>query len=223
MKYQLNVWKALIHPRTHLYQLAQSEVIGSLKRNTFILLLLSLSVFFVKGMLGIEQHPISRELVTLSMDEFIERKTYFFVGQILNGGLYPLLFIVLPAIYYWSLTDIEFKKLIAVQMIVFPIYLLQSIIQALLYVLPGLPWYSSPLSLGILAQILTNNEFFIYFFGSITWFQVWIFYIQFKALKELTSINNSKKILFITVFHIIIILIHSLLSYIDFYQLVKGL
>ena len=120
------------------------------------------------------------------------------------------------SLFFWTLSDLDLKKLLAVQFFVLPIFLLEKIIIIPLATLLGLTQVSSPFSLGILAQYITGNNFIIYFLAAISIFKVWAIFIEYKYLKMLSNKNPKVILLMVIGINLVIWLFAALFSFIQF-------
>ncbi|WP_421382005.1 hypothetical protein ACOJQI_21615 [Bacillus salacetis] len=217
---EVRLLKGLLHPSTYFYQLRESEILKGYSQKIIFLFVLSLLIFGLNAGFGWGTVPLTKELTTISPLDFEVNKFYFLLGRLLLGLLYAGIILFIPALLFWTLSDADFKKIVAVQGITLVILLLEKVIYLPFLTFLSLNWYSSPFALGVIGQTLTDNEWLKYFLGSISLFKVWAAYIQFIGLKRLTEKKTWIVILWIVVLNLLFWSITAFLAYIDFSILV---
>lgn len=214
MTFRIQPLKGIFKPVNFRYQLQEAEVFKGYKRFIALFLFLSICVYGMSAVLGIGTETLSKEMTSLSSEEYETRKQLFFIGRVLLGLLVPGILLFLSSLYYWSFVNISYKKLVVVQMSVYCVFLFEKIIQIPMFVWLHIDETSNPFSLGILAQYVTNKDLIIYFFSQITIFQVFMIGIVCYYLQHLS--DRGKKIIISLVlgFYIFCWLMASLLAYI---------
>ncbi|OKL36385.1 hypothetical protein [Domibacillus mangrovi] len=198
MAYRLQLFKGLFRSTDQLYQLSQAEKIRGLWTKFSLLLLGSVLLSLLAGYLGIQSESVSTYMAESDTSTYEWLKVLFAAGSVLWGLLFPLFFIFIPALLFWTFLEIEFKKLVALQCIVLTIYLIEYALLIAWNVFFSIPRDSSPFSLGVVAQYATENIIAIRFFSFITIFQVWILVIQYRFLR--TSEAKGARFVFLIVF-----------------------
>ncbi|MBD7938537.1 hypothetical protein H9655_15985 [Cytobacillus sp. Sa5YUA1] len=94
---------------------------------------------------------VSKVITDLPRGEYEAQKTLFFFGQILWGLVWSLLAIFIPSLFFWTLIDVEYRKLLIVQMIVFIIILLEKLINISINLILEVGTESNIFSFGIIA------------------------------------------------------------------------
>lgn len=214
MIYQVRLVKGLLAPERSRYDLHNAEEVTSLKGKLVLLYVLSVLVFGLYGFLGIGSESFSKELLDLGAQEFEMGKLLILVGNLLAGIVYPSVYLFLIALFLWVITDIEYPKLLIVQMIVFILQLAEKIVLAPFFVFLHLNYDSNPFSLGVISQYFTSNEYVIHFFSEVTIFQLLVIGLQYYYLKKFTE--RKKYIVFsaIILSYFILWLVNALLAYI---------
>jgi hypothetical protein len=215
MLYEVKLWRSLFKPHTHFYQLERGESIRGFRPRLYSLLLISMIIFWISGLVGIGFNPVSTMLHLLSPSEYEVRKFWFSIGRLLLGLLFATIVIVIPSLFYWTISEVSFKKLMVLQLPVLLIFLIGKIVSILFVVLFGLDWSSSPLSLGVIAQAFTHNQWVIPFFGAISLFQIWAICFQYTALKILSPKSPKILFFFIAGVHLLFWIFTATLAYID--------
>ncbi|VEF46506.1 Uncharacterised protein [Bacillus freudenreichii] len=216
MIYQLRILKGLLYPKRSFFQLEKAESVYDLRLKLFLLFLMSTLVFAVSGFAGIGSHVFSSELTEVSSGEFEWLKSYFIAGRFILGLFYAALIIFFQALWFWTLTDVPYSKLVVLQAFIFPILLLEQAINIFLTVQLNLPWSSSPFSLGPIAQYMTDKRYFIYFLGCISLFKVWVISIQLYGLRILSRRRQLSLFGIVLGVHLIFWLGSAFLAFLDF-------
>ncbi|RWR13499.1 hypothetical protein QNH23_18020 [Siminovitchia fortis] len=216
MIYQLRILKGLFYPNRSLFQLEKAEAVYGLRPNILLLFFLSALVFSVSGLAGIGSHVISSELTAVSGGVFEWLKSYFVLGRFIQGLLYAALVIFFQALWFWTLTDAPYPKLVVLQAFILPILLLEQIVNIGLAVQMNLPWFSSPFSFGPAAHYITDKRFLIYFLGCISLFKIWVISIQLYGLRILSSRRRLTSFFIILGIHVIFWLGTAFLAFLNF-------
>ena len=214
MNYQVKLVKGLLAPERNRYYLHEAEGVTQLKGKLIMLYVVSILIFGFYGFLGIGSESFSKELLNLGTSEFEMGKVLILVGNLVAGIVYPTVYLFLIALFLWVLTDIEYLKLLIVQMIVFTLQLVEKILLVPFFVFLQLNYDSNPVSLGVISQYFTSNEYVIHFFSEVTLFQVLIIAVQYYYLKKFTERNKYMVLSAIILSYFILWLVNALLAYI---------
>lgn len=188
MVYHIQLFKGIFHPRTYLYQLKESEKTSGLFSRLTLLLLLSVVISLVSSFFGLDSEHISTRLTDLQNGHFEWQKTFFGLGKVLGAVIYPALFLFFFSVAFWIFTnETEFKDVFILHVFVLFIHLLEDVLTLPFRIMIGLDSYSSPFSLGILGQYLTDNHYIIHFLGGLSLFQLWGIVFQVLVLNMLAE------------------------------------
>ncbi|MCM3574443.1 hypothetical protein M3172_14700 [Mesobacillus subterraneus] len=213
---RIHVLRGLFYPDLYTYKLRDSEYVPGVWKNTTMLVLLSGLIFGISAYFGIGSEYLSKNLTAVSRENYELHKLLFMIGQLIWGLFYGLAMIFIPALFFWTFSDIELKKFVTVQLYVMPVLLLEKVINIPLATGLGLIKTSSPFSLGVIAQYITNNDFIIYFLAAITLFKVWVIFIEYKYIKMLTGKRPGIVLLLVIGINLIFWLFSALFSFIQF-------
>ena len=214
MNNRMQVLRGLFYPDLYTYKLRDSEYVPGVWKNTTMLILLSGLLFGISAYFGIGSEYLSKNLTAISRENYELHKLLFMLGQIIWGLFYGAAMLFIPALFFWTLSDIGLKKFVTVQQFVLPILLLEKVIIIPLATTLGLTKVSSPFSLGVIAQYITGNDFVIYFLAAISLFKVWAIFIEYKYLKAMTEKNPKIVLLLVIGIHLVIWLFAALFSFI---------
>lgn len=216
MFYQVQLWKGLTTPYVSAHQLNKAESYQGIWRKTTLLLLISIILTTISSYFGIGNEQLSKFIYDTSSTEFEAIKGLFAVGQVVQSTLATILIIILPALILWVFTDTEFHKLIVIQLFVAVILMVEKLIHLPLHLYFGLDFSSSPFSLGVIVQYMTDNELVSSFFGEISLFSVWILLIQYKYLRIITELKPGIILLLIVSINLLIWIFTAFFSFIKF-------
>jgi MFS family permease len=216
MNNRVEVLRGLFNYHYYAYKLRDSEDVPGVWKNTALLILLSGLGFGISAYFGIGSEYLSRKLTSISREEYEMHKLLFMAGQTILGLVFGAIMIFLPALFFWTLSDLELKKLLTIQFFVLPIFLLEKLVVLPLALSLGLTQISSPFALGTIAQYITGNTFIIYFLASISIFKVWAIFIEYKYLKMLTGKNPRIVLLMVIGINLVFWLFSALFSFVQF-------
>ena len=214
MIYQVKLVKGLFAPDRNRYHLHEAEGAMHIEGKMVLLYVFSILVFGVYGFLGIGSESFSKELLKLGASEFEMGKMLVLAGDLVAGAVYPTVYLFLIALFLWVLTDIEYWKLLIVQMIVFTLQLVEKVLVVPFFIFMHLNHDANPFSLGIISQYFTSNEYVIHLFSEVTVFQVLIIAIQYYYLHKFTERNKYSVLFAIILSYLILWLVNALLAYI---------
>lgn len=217
MIYHVKVLKGIIMPQRSFEQLNIAEGVQGFRLRVGVLAALSMILFTMGAIFGVGSESISQELTKLSPQAFELRKQIFVLGYVVRGLAYAAVILLIPSLFFKLLTENEYRKLVILQLYVLPILLLEKVTSILLAIGAGLPWFSSPFSLGVITQSMTDLHFLIYFLGSISIFQIWAMIVQFKGLRLLNREIYARNVFFMVLgIHILFWILHAWDQTIDF-------
>lgn len=207
--------KGIIKPMDYRYQLKKAETFGQYRLHIILLFITSICLYAISAIFGIGTESLSQELASVNKEVFEAEKQLFLVGSILAGLVTPCVFLFLSSLYYWSFVQIDFQRLMIIQMTIFVLFLLEKVIEIPLYLLLDISAISNIFSLGVIAQYITEKEFVIHLLSQITLFRVGMLVYSFYYLKDLMELSR-KALLFVIGFLFTFYWLGSgVLSYID--------
>lgn len=216
MHYRVQLLRGIVQPYIHSHQLKKAEHVHSVVLRSVLLLLAGVVVFGLGAYFGIGNETISKRIYEWSPAEFEARKVWFAVGQIIWGMTCTSFMIFFPALLFWILTDLEYKKLVVLQLFVTAILLLEKGIQIPLQLILGIEAHSSPFSLGVIGQYITNQVFIVSLLGGVTLFKVWTIFLQYYYLKIVSTKTSKQLLIYILAINLFFWIFASLLSTIQF-------
>jgi hypothetical protein len=211
----IEVFRGLFNYNYYTYKLRDTERFPEIWKKTILFILLSGLIFGFSAYLGIDSEYLSKKLTSIPRTEYELNKFLFLAGQTLQGLVFGAIILFLPALFFWTVTDLEFKRLLTIQLFVIPILLLEKLLIVPMALYLGLTKISSPFSLGVIAQYITGNDFIVHFLAYISIFKIWAIFIEYKYLKAMTDKNPKIILLLILAIHLIIWLFAALFSFIQ--------
>ncbi|MCP3029259.1 hypothetical protein [Halobacillus sp. A5] len=186
MTYYTSSIKLLFHPRNQLVSLRKAERLRGFWKTFFLLFFFTILTYAATAWAGLGTDPLSGEISTLSRIDFEFQKVWFLFGRIAAGLSLFLGVLILPPFIFWLLFDLPFKKIVNIQLSVWILMLVERLTWIPFMIYLGLDWYVSPLSFGIIASYFTHLDWMIYFFGSLSLFQLFIVWFQVKSITWLS-------------------------------------
>lgn len=220
MLYHVQLGKGILYPNTHIYQISQAEKITGLYKRFFLLLFASVLIYLIGSYYGIGMESVSGEITSLSNSELEAKKLFVLIGQVLKGAIFSIIVFYLPAIFYWAIFNVYFKKLLVMQTYVLAVLLVEKLLLIPLQIFLQIGWESSPFGLGVLMQYMSDYKLIIYLAGSITIFKVWVIFYQINWLKGLVESKTNWLIAVVILFNIFIWIITALISHMELGRLI---
>ncbi|CAM3833197.1 hypothetical protein [Mesobacillus thioparans] len=214
MENRIEVFRGLFNYNYYTYKLRDTERFPGVWKKTILFILLSGLIFGVSAYLGVDSEYLSKKLTSITRAEYEMNKSLFLAGQIIQGLFFGAILLFLPALFFWTVTDLEFKRLLTIQLFVMPILLMEKLLIVPMAIYLGLTKISSPFSLGVIAQYITGNDFLIHFLAYISIFKIWAIFIEYKYLKAMTDRNPKITLLFVIAIHLVIWLFAALISFV---------
>ncbi|WP_080843865.1 hypothetical protein [Cytobacillus gottheilii] len=214
-----NMIFCLMKPYEYAIRLEHAESPNPILKKTLVLTGISALLFGISALLGLKSEILSPAIFDLSNSEYETQKMLFAIGQILWGIVITLILLFLPSLFFWTVTEIEYKKLVHIQFAIVCIILIEKVLLILLGYLYGLDSNSSPFSLGIIGQYVTSNEILLKILSVISIFKLWIIYIQYTVIKVLSDKSATFVLLICLAFNIMWWIFAAIFKYLDFAKL----
>ncbi|MDQ0269219.1 hypothetical protein [Cytobacillus purgationiresistens] len=220
MGYRVPLFRGLREPYIISHQLRKEESFVGLWKRILLLVAVSMAIMGFSVYFGIGSEIVSKSLTDLARSDYEAYKTLFGAGQIVWGLIWALLVIFIPSLFFWTLIDVEYRKLLSVQLFVTIIFLIEKVVNIPFSIFLGVGTESNIFSLGIIVQSLTSIELIIHFFANITLFQIWAVIIQYIYFRRLSE-KSPRFLLFTLIgFYLFVAMVSSLLSYIKFENII---
>jgi len=217
--YHIRLFRGVREPYVQAQQLVKAEKMGGFWLKAILLIVMTFLVAALTSYFGIGNEIMSKELHTRSNTEFEAIKLLFAGGQILWSLLQAIIILIIRSLFFWALSDIEWKKYITIQFYVLTILLIGKIITIPFTIFIGLPDISNPFSLGVIGQYLTSHDLILQFLSGITIFNIWAMVLQYKYVRVLSERSRFQTILFVVGFNLIILAINVFLQIMDLEKL----
>nr|WP_295973482.1 hypothetical protein [uncultured Bacillus sp.] len=205
MMYHVRLLKGLRQPYLNAQVLVKAEQVTGFWSKLAILAALTLVISAATAYFGFGNEILSKQINSLTGKEFEAAKSLFAIGQILWSLFSALIVITIPSIFFWTVSDIEWKKFLVVQQYVLGIFLLEKITTAVFAIFMDLPEISNPFSLGIIGQTFTSNSIVLQFLAGITIFKLWAIVLQYKYVKVLSEKSPAMTALIVIGMNVIIL------------------
>lgn len=206
MIYHVRLLKGLRQPYLNAQVLAKAEGITGFWKKIILLALSTIILSAVTAYFGIGNEILSRNIDNLTSTEFEAAKIMFALGQILWSLFAALIVVTVPSLFFWTLSNSEWKKFIVVQLYVLSIFLLEKAITAIFTVTMGLAEISNPFSFGVIGQTFTQHPIMLHFLAEITLFKIWAMVLQYKYVKSLSDKSALMTLLIVLGLNFILLL-----------------
>ena len=213
--YYVRLLRGLKEPYLTSQQLMKAEGIAGFWKKGIGLLFIALIVSTITAFFGIGNELLSKELNSLSSTAFEASKSLFAAGQITWSIIAVLFTMTIPSLFFWTFSDIEWKKYIVVQYWVVTILLIEKVILIPFTIFIGLPDISNPFSLGIIGQYFTSNDIILQFLAQLSIFKIWAVVLQYKYVKVLSEKTARQTALIVIGFNLITMIITVFLNIMD--------
>ena len=217
--YDVRLLRGLKEPYLTSQQLMKAEQLAGFWKKGLWLLFITLIVSAVTAYFGIGNELISKELNSLSSTGFEATKILFAAGQVTWSIVAALLIMTVPSLFFWTVSDIEWKKYIVVQYLVVAILLIEKVILIPFTIFIGLPEISNPFSLGMIGQYLTSNDIILQFLAQLSIFKIWAVVLQYKYVKAFSEKSAPQTAFIVIGFNFILMMVAVFLTIMDLEKL----
>ena len=211
---QIKPLKGIIKPHDYIYKLKRAEGYKYYLLQLSILIAVSLILYAITAFYGIGTESLSKELMGVNNAAWMARSQLFLIGSLLAGAVIACVFLLLSSIYYWSFLHTDFRKIVIVQMSIFILFLAEKALQIPLYLLLDIGKTSNILSLGIIAQYVTDSQIIIHLLSQVTLLRIGMIAFSYYYLKELSDISRRSLLMVIAFLFAFYWIGAGLLSYI---------
>ena len=213
MEFYARIVRGLKEINTVSYELQTAEKITGLLKKILSLFFIATAVFAASAFLGIGNEGISKELAEYNGRDFELNKLLFASGQVIWGWVFFSLHLFLVSLYFYVFSDVDYHKLLYIQVLATVILLAERIVAIPMQVYFGLTPLSSIFSLGIIGQTITDKKVVHYFLAEISLFKIWMLYIQYKYLAVVSGKGRRYTMLVVLAIYLVFLIISALTSY----------
>ncbi|WP_017187475.1 hypothetical protein [Alkalibacillus haloalkaliphilus] len=217
--YQSYLYGLIKAPNEQLYRIEKQEVIRGQWKVQLSLIVLTVAVYILMASFGMGTNYLTYYIIEMTEAQFFTAQVWFVMGRVAYAILFALVMLYLISYYFHLLTKIPYKKALLLQQVVLLALIIERLLWVPLFTLYGLDWNGSPLSLGVIASYLTERDWLIAFFGSISVIQVWIVYFQIRYLHSLSTLSRGKVWTIVLSLNIFLWSMVSLMTYLNSTQL----
>ncbi|MED4970401.1 hypothetical protein [Parageobacillus toebii] len=187
MMYKSNPLKEIFHPKVAFAQLREAERVKNVISVALLLLLINIILSLLRAYFGIGTEELTTHLEQYTGEQFAFLQLLFAFGHALGGLCVPLLFLFISSIIYYLLFDMDFVKLLTIQLPILLIFLLEDLVLFPFQLFFGVKDLFSPFSLGVWGPYITKHAFIWALLRTISLFSIWAISIQIIALRSLTE------------------------------------
>lgn len=175
-------WRSLLFPDRLALDIGNGTVTG-FKRRVFTVFILGVLLFLLRDIWGMGTDTMTYILANGTMDDYTIGRYAALFGTLLWSLIYL-------SFHFWGvawilslLTNIPFKPLLKLQLVVTGLLLFEKLINFLVFALVGKTASVSILSFGPLAMTFLENWYLIYFVNQLTIFSALIVAVQYRFIR----------------------------------------
>ncbi|MBM6617084.1 hypothetical protein [Bacillus suaedaesalsae] len=218
METNLGVIREIFQPKSYINRLSIKEdlSIKPVIRNVLILLVFFVFTSFLYSMIGYRTEGITTEL-SKEPNSYIETLQWLHTfGMILKAIVYPLFYLVITSLtLHLFFREISIKVLFYIGQYFLVFMFLYQTIHLILFHYWGIPVISSPFSLGVVMQIVTDKSFVINLSSYVNLFYLGGVALLILLINQQTERRVLHTSLYIIGIHLLLALIGACLSIIN--------
>ena len=209
----LETIRSAITPYEYKREIRQPMTIRQYSTYFTALILYSLLLVGFSGYLGVGSESFSAVMEQTAEGRWETAKGIFLLGKATAGILAPLCFTLFFSVLIWLVfEELDFGAVWRMQLMPLIIMLLGKTVELIVMILLRVPEHSSPLGLGVIAQSLTGQTFWIMLGAEMTIFVIWAAWSHYRLLYKGMGFNRRKVFAAISLSWIIYILFTSATS-----------
>jgi hypothetical protein len=208
METNVQVFRGFFYSKVKIQNVSQQEQLLIKPIFVKLSLLVGISVLLsaIFGIVGYHSEGISKQVGQHSMAYIEVLQFYHIVGIALKGLLTPIFYLFFSVLLsYYLLKEIRVGVLVHTHLLFIWLILLNQLVELLLFYFWGIPAISSPISLGIVAQILFDHPLFIHLLSEIN--LIYIGGLVYLTLL-LQSVSTKQRV----EIGLVVILVHFILA-----------
>lgn len=178
-------WRSLLYPDRLSTELGEGTV-KQFKRRVFAVFILGLILYTLRGIWGMNTETMTYLLANGTLDDYTIGRYVALLGSILWS-------IVYMAFHFWGvawilsmITNIPFKPLLKLQLVVVGVLLIEKLINFVIFASAGKAATVSVLSFGPLAMTFLENWYIILFVNQLSIFSALIVAVQYRFISFYT-------------------------------------
>ncbi|MCH1627690.1 hypothetical protein [Fredinandcohnia quinoae] len=196
MTFRVRLINGIFKPEHLFYQLKLSEKIVGIIPKLLLLLLFSGVLSFIMAHYGFYTESLTKQIDTLSKSEFELSKILIGVGGLISSIAFPLVFLLCSTLLITAFfREIAIFAILTIQLCALSISLIENALFVPIQYFWGISSISSPFGLGVIGQLLSENEVLRNIMASLTLFDIWSIVITVIALRLLSEKSKGYIIL----------------------------
>ncbi len=218
MQSNIQAFRGFFQPNSYIQKLTTQEQpsIKPIIVKLSLLLLTSVIISIFYSLLGYGTEVISRDLAEYSTSEIAVLQTLHSLGLLLKGVFYPLFYLSLSVLLsFLFFRESSLNVLIHIHLYFIGFIVLNHIVQVVLFFTWGIPSISSPLSLGIVGQLLFEQPFMINLLSYINLFYIAGIALLVSLINRISTKKTMTNILIVVGIHLFLALLGSAISVIN--------
>lgn len=213
MVYYVHLFKGMLNPSTFSYQVEKAEEIRGLWKKVVFLILISIFLSTIASYYGVGMDFLAKEITGISQQELEAKKLMTSIGKVIWGAGYAAFVLFGWSIILWALMDLQYKKLVVIQLVVLAILLLEKAILLPFNISLGISPEYSPFALGVIARYITSNMIVVYILSHISIFKIWVIIFQYTCIKKMSEKSPKVILILLVCVNLFFWLVSTLLSY----------
>ncbi|MBP2242274.1 fatty acid desaturase [Cytobacillus eiseniae] len=213
MVYYVHLFKGMREPSILSYQMEKAEEIRGLWKRVVILLLISMLLSAIASYYGVGLGFLAKEITGIPQQELEAKKLIAGIGKIIWAAGFGAFVLFGWSLILWALIDLQYKKLVVIQLFVLVILLLEKAILLPFSISLGIGSEFSPFALGVVAKYITSNLIVIHLLSHLSIFKIWVIVFQYICMKRMSEKNPKIILLLIICVNLFFWVVSTLLSY----------
>jgi hypothetical protein len=216
MMHEVQLIEGIFQPKAHFLKLKEAEGSKGLWWRIVLLTAASGCLFFFMTVLGLGMEDLMANHPSVPLKKLEMMKMLFAAGYVVQGICAPLAFIAFSSLLYKAVfREIPFYQLMTIQFYTAVIFFVEKVLFFPFRYFLGFNEVSSPFSLGMMAQLWTDQPFVIHLMNGLSIFFIWGIIYQIFSLIILSSRPRKMVVPVVIFVNVFILLIAALLTTIN--------
>ncbi|EGQ26618.1 MutG family lantibiotic protection ABC superfamily ATP binding cassette transporter permease [Sporosarcina newyorkensis 2681] len=191
-------WRSIVYPDRLAVELGQGTVTG-FKRRVFGVFIFGIILFVLRDMWGMNTETMTYILANGTLDDYTIARYAALIGSVIWSVIYM-------SFHFWGVawilskvTNIPFKPLLKLQLVVTGLLVFEKAILFIVFALAGKTASISIFSFGPLAMKFLENWYIIYFVNQLTIFTALIVAVQYRFIRFYEGDEIRKDVLWLLI------------------------
>jgi hypothetical protein len=222
MMHEVQLVEGIFQPKAHFTKIKEAEVSKGLWGRIALLTAASGCLFFFMAVLGLGMEDLMANHPSVPLNKLEMMKMLFTAGYVVQGIFAPLAFIAFSSLLYKAVfREIAFYQLMTIQFYTAVILFFEKVLFFPFRYFLGFNHVSSPFSLGITAQLWTDQPFVIHLMSGLSIFFIWGIIYQIFSLTILSSRSRTMIVPVVIFVNLLILFVAAFLTSLDIESLLS--